>query len=149
MDICCLIINLKRLIMRKFIFLLFGLLLMLPLIAQVEAPESIVDVIGNIDLYMGSLFGIGFLSVWITGVLNGWIKVVKPWIRQAISWLVPVVITVVLGSILNFGFLAEKTWYIAAIYGVGAGLISNGIFDISFVKTAVKWIENLINKKKG
>ena len=133
--------------MRKIMILLFMLVLSLPILAQVQPPENAVDVITNIDLYIGSLLGLAFLSTWIVGIVNGWLKVNQAWIRQAISWAVPIVLAVVLGFLLKLGFLAGEAWYITILYGLGAGLVSNGIFDIGFVKTAVLWLEQLINSK--
>lgn len=134
--------------MKKFVLLFLMMLLAVPIIAQViDPPENIVDVVGNIDGYMGSLLGLALLSTFLTGIVNGWLKVVKDWIRQVISWVIPIIIAVVLGFLLNFGFLAEEPWYIAVLYGLGAGLVSNGLFDINFVHVAVKWVEGLLNSK--
>lgn len=147
MVVCYLVIKFKRMVMRKIMILLFMLVLSLPILAQVQPPENAVDVITNIDLYIGSLLGLAFLSTWIVGIVNGWLKVNQAWIRQAISWAVPIVLAVVLGFLLKLGFLAGEAWYITILYGLGAGLVSNGIFDIGFVKTAVLWLEQLINSK--
>ena len=133
--------------MRKILILFFMMLLSVPIIAQVEAPETIVDVITNIDLYLGSLLGLAFLSTWLTGVVNGWIAVAKAIYRQLISWTVPIILAFVFGYLLKLGFLAGEAWYIAILYGLAAGLVSNGIFDISFVKTGVKWLEGLLLAK--
>lgn len=135
--------------MKKMIMFLMLLFPIVMLVAQeVEPPETLVDVISNLDALMGSLLGLSFLSVWATAAVNGLLKFTDSIIRQLISWLLPIALAVVLGTLLDIGFLADKPIYTAVLYGLGAGLISNGIFDIAFVKTAVLWLEMNLFKNK-
>ena len=53
-------------------------------------------------------------------------------VKQIISWLVGVIAAFV-GWKLNLGFLSELQLWVALIYGLGAGLIANGVFDTGIV----------------
>ena len=92
-------------------------------------------ILGDIDLntVFASLAGVAAGSVFISALLIKWLKVTKSWLRQLVSWIAPVVIFVV-GNLFNFGFMSEFTWVMTIVYGLGAGLISNGIFDIAIVQ---------------
>lgn len=118
------------------------------LVAQVDPPGDIGDVVVNIDKWMGSLAGLAALSVFVTGIINGLFQNLTGWLRQLISWVVPIVIAVVVGTLMGIGFLAEESIYIALIYGLGAGLVSNGLFDIPFVTKLIVFIEKLLGNNK-
>ena len=60
--------------------------------------------------------------------------------KQVISWVVPVILVVVVSLLLKAGFLAGESFIKILIFGLGAGLVSNGIFDIGFVNTMVNWV---------
>jgi len=135
--------------MKKFMFILMLFVLVLPIVGQeIEPPDDFIDVVTNFEGYIGSLLGLGFLSIWLSGLLNGWFKFTKDWPRRVVSWLVPILIAFVVGFLLKIGFLAEKPWYITLLYGFGAGLFSNGLFTIDFIKTAVTMIEGWLGNKK-
>jgi hypothetical protein len=136
--------------MKKYFFLLTGLFfLTINLIAQeVKPPTDIADAVSNLNVYLASLAGIAVLSTFLTGFFNGVFVNISSLVRRLVSWLVPVVITLVLGNLLNIGFLAELPWYTAVLYGIGAGLISNGIFTIQFVQEMIFFIEGLFGNKK-
>ena len=63
--------------------------------------------------------------------------------KQIVSWTLGLAISMVLWK-LNIGFVAGVEWWLAAIYGVGAGLVSNGIFDTGII---TKIVEALFGKK--
>jgi len=63
---------------------------------------------------------------------------------QYLSWLVSVILAFV-GFALKLGIFEGLIWWQTALYGVGAGLISNGIFDIQTVKALL----NLVIKIQG
>ena len=134
---------------KVMLFLALFLAPIMLLVAQdVEPPETLVDVISNLEGFMGSLLGLSFLSVWVTASVNGLLKFTDAVVRQLVSWLTPIVLALALGTAMNIGFLAEEPFYTAILYGLGAGLVSNGVFDIAFVKTAVLWLELNLFKNK-
>lgn len=111
------------------------------------------DFIGSFS----TLGGLAALTVVITGFINKTFKVEKDWVKQLISWLVPVVVSVVgfalqLGLFAAFGPLTLWTgWVYSILTGLGVGLISNGLYDINGVQSLLdlitKWIGTLQAKK--
>ena len=93
-------------------------------------------VFGDIDInaVFATLSGVAAGSVIISALFIKWLKVTKSWVRQIVSWIVPIVLIVV-GNLLNTGFMAEFTWLMTFAYGLGTGLISNGIYDVAAVQT--------------
>ena len=92
-------------------------------------------VLGDFDIntVFASLAGVAAGSVFVSALLIKWVKAEKDWVKQLISWVSPVALFVA-GNLLNIGFMAEFTWLMTFAYGLGAGLVSNGIFDIELVK---------------
>lgn len=135
--------------MKKFMFLLFSLLFLVPLAAlgqEIEPPEDIIDVITNLDIYLASLLGLSILTNGLTAIFIRWFKITKDWGRRILSWGLPMIIAFVFGYLLKMGFLAEETWYIVLAYGLGAGLVANGIFTIEVVKAFLQWLAGIIKK---
>lgn len=62
---------------------------------------------------------------------------------QVTSWIIAIVVSM-FGWYFNLGFLADINWWQALLYGIGAGLASNGIASTGLVE----WLVNLIIKKK-
>lgn len=102
--------------------------------------------------YFSSLGGLSALNVLITDWIVKVCKVQKGWVKQLISWIVPVVLSVLgfclgLGLFAGYGALTAWTgWVYTILTGVGVGLISNGLYDISGVQKALDWITDLIKR---
>ena len=132
----------------KFLFLMRIMLIpVVRLLAQtdstvvvIDPPGDIIDFVVNFDVFMASLGGLAIASVFLSGLINGWLKIVKSWVKQVVSWLVPVGLAVVATFVLKLGFLVDQPVLNVLIYSAAAGLVSNGIFDISFVNSFVNWI---------
>lgn len=127
--------------MKKFILLL-TLILFSGVAAfgqDVDVPADWADIVVHINDWFGSLAGIAGITVFLAGFLNTILKVEKKFIKQLVAFAVAVGLT--LGSsLLNFGFFAEALWYQALLYGLGAGLISNGFYDVTTVRALLKFI---------
>jgi len=126
--------------------LLFILLLMIPVAVfaqDVEPPENWVDVISNINTWFATLAGIAAVTVFIAAALNTLFKITKKIVKQLVAWGVSIVL-VLAGNLLNIGFSAEFPWLTSLAYGVGAGLVANGLFDVNMVQT----ILDLLKLKK-
>lgn len=104
-----------------------------------------------------TLGGMSALSVVITDALVRSFNVTKGWVKQLISWLVPVLASC-FGLLCQFGLFAAfgpitawYAWVYTILTGFGVGLISNGLFDIDWVKTLldklIGWIDELRKKK--
>lgn len=126
----------------KGILLVF--LLLIPfgiLIAQaVNPPTDVIDLVVNFNTFIGSLAGYAAVSIFLTGLINGWSKITKSWMKQVVSWVIPTALVIIVSLLLKMGFLADESFVKVIIFGLGAGLVSNGIFDIAFVNTMVNWI---------
>ena len=135
--------------MKKLV-LFFGLLALFTVSAiaqEVEPPANWGEVIDGFSSWFGTLAGIAALTVFIGGVLNGLLKVTKKVVKQILTWIVAIVLAVV-GNLINMGFLSEATWLMTLLYGFGAGLVANGLFDISIVHALILAVESALNKKK-
>ncbi|MDR1370829.1 MAG: hypothetical protein LBJ72_12005 [Dysgonamonadaceae bacterium] len=62
--------------------------------------------------------------------------------KQVFSWIIGAVIAA-FGWVFNLGFLADLTWYIALLYGAGASLAANGVFDTGLIS----WLVGLVSNK--
>lgn len=128
-------------IMKGALIMLLLLIPVIGLIAQaVDPPTDVVDLVVNFNTFIASLAGYAAISIFLTGLINGWTKITKSWIKQVVSWLVPVALVIVVSLLLKLGFLAGESFVKVIIFGLGAGLVSNGIFDIGFVNTMVNWV---------
>ena len=131
------------------LLLLFTLVGAIGLIAQeIVGPVDMVDFVIRFDVFVGSLGGLAVVSIWLTGLINGLFGKSKPWMKQIVSWIVPTVFALFVTYVLNIGFLVDKSIWEILIFGIGAGLVSNGIFDIGFVKAAVNWLVGKIFRKQ-
>lgn len=108
--------------------------------AQGELPEETVDYAANFTTFAG--------VVGVTAVVTEFIKKlfkVEPseWIQRIISW----VIGIGLGMFawgFNLGMFEGLDWWQALLWGFGAGLASNGVFDSGLIE----WLFGLFTKKK-
>lgn len=132
---------------RLILFLMFLGFVAFPIIAQdVEPPANWGEVIDGFSSWFGTLAGIAALTVFVAGVLNGLLKVSKKIVKQIVAWVVAILLALV-GNLVNLGFLAEATWLMTVIYGFGAGLAANGIFDISVIHALILAIESQFKKQ--
>ena len=81
------------------------------------------------------------LTVAITGLINGALKITKDFWPQLVSWVVGALLSVAAWSIklIEFG---EPVWLGVVMLAIVVGLSSNGIYDIPSIKAFVdKWFE--------
>jgi hypothetical protein len=129
--------------MKKLIaFISFALLATAALMAQdtIPVPGDLYDIVTNMNQYFGSLAGIAVVTAFFAAMLNGLLKVEKSFLKQLIAWAVAIILMVVT-DLLNFGFAAEFSILKAVIYGFGAGLVANGVFDIPIIKSILDKVE--------
>jgi len=134
--------------MKKLIFLLI-LLLAIPMaiFAQDVSPTDWGDIIMNPGKWFVSLGTVALLTAFLATFVNGLLKITKNFPKQLIAWLVAIVL-VVGSDILNFGYAKDLPILIAVLNGLGAGLVSNGVFDIPVIKAILDAIGNLFPPKK-
>lgn len=123
-------------------YLVTFLMMFLPVIAI--AQET--DTGGEID-YNQVFITFAALSAAVPFVVEG-IKKLIPAIDKSkiaiiiVSWVIPILVTM-FGWVFELGFLAERAWWQALLYGLGAGLVSNGLFSTGLIE----WIIGLFIKK--
>lgn len=131
------------------IFLMLALVFIVPVIAQdpeIPEPKTIWDVIVNIAVFLASFKGVCVITLFLTSLLTGLLKITKKWLKQGMAWIVAIAIFIV-SDLFNFGYAATFPLWLAAVHGVGAGLVANGIFDIPFVKSILDKIDEWGKKK--
>lgn len=89
---------------------------------------------------------VAFIPVAVQFLRNVLFKNASGLVMQVISWVTGLVITL-LGWWLNAGFLAELSMWQAMIYGAGACLASNGVFDTGMVSAIIDGIFKLFKSK--
>lgn len=126
-------------------------LLVLPaikVIAQdVTPPANVIDLITQLNVYMGSLAGIAAMSAFLGSLILGLFKPPKGFVRMIIVWVISIGI-MLLSNAFNFGFAAEFTWLACILYGLGAGLAANGLSTVAVVHTILEFIEAIFKKKE-
>jgi len=137
----------KKLVL--FLSVLFGLMLVTVVVkAQdvVPVPDDVLEILTQLNVYFGSLAGIAALTTFLAALLNGLLKVDKKLYRQFVAWLVAIVLLVGT-NLVNYGFAAEFSILKSILYGFGAGLVANGIFDIPFIKILLDTVEGWFKKE--
>lgn len=107
--------------------------------------------------YFTTIGGLSTLVLIITEWINRKFNVEKSWVKQLISWCVSILICVVgfvlqLGMFTTFGGIGTwLSWVYVGLTGLGTGLISNGLYDITGVKSLLNgiadWLNGFIKKK--
>lgn len=109
-------------------------------------PDSWGDIIMNPEKWFLSFGAISLLTAFLAAFLNGALKVTKNFVKQLVAWIVAIIL-VVGSDLLNFGYAAEFPILLAVIHGFGAGLASNGVFDIPVIKGVLDTIEKWFDPK--
>lgn len=121
----------------KRIIALFTLMLLalVPVVAQTADLSAATGIDPN---YFTSFAGLAAAIIPVTSIINRIFDVGNDY-KQLISWLVAVLLGII-PYYLELGIFAGVDWYVALLYSLGAGLVSNGLFDIELVKDILKKI---------
>ena len=120
-------------------FLIMLIAFTVPAIAQeVEPPTNWLDLFANINVWLGSLAGVAAVTVFLAAALNTLLKT-SGFVKQLVAWIIAIVLLVA-GNLVNLGFMAELNWLHTLAYGIAAGFVANGIFDIALVKLLLQAI---------
>jgi ABC-type sugar transport system permease subunit len=125
--------------MMKKLMMFFALMfvLILPTFGQVvEPPTSWLALFANINVWLASLGGVAAVTVFLAAFLNTILKT-KGFVKQIVAWVVAILLLVI-GNLVNMGFMAELNWMHTIVYGVAAGFLANGIFDIETIKAILR-----------
>lgn len=127
--------------MKNFFFLLMGMLLLsCGLYAQ---TTDVIDLSSPGAVYVTFAVMAGAIPV-ITQLIKSVLKTDSKLVNQIISWATGLVVAL-FGWKFGLGYLAEVGWVEAVLYGLGASLASNGVFDIS--TNTIEWFIRLFGKK--
>ena len=104
--------------------------------------------------YFSTLGGVSALNVVVTEMINSAFGVKASWLKQLISWVCPMLLSV-LGFVFGFGIFGAygtissvSGWIYTVLTGLGLGLTSNGIYDIEWVQNIIKNVKELITTTK-
>jgi hypothetical protein len=114
------------------------LLLLLPFGAFAQGSGVIVE---SINVYFLSLGAMAAIVLPVTEFVKALFKIKGSW-AQYLSWLIAVLMAL-FGFWLKLGIFSDLSLIWALVYGFAAGLISNGVFDISIIQAII----NAIRKK--
>jgi hypothetical protein len=121
--------------MKKLTMFLFLLILPISLMAQVVNPT--IDLNG----YFETLGSIASLTVIVSMFLIDRVfKIAVKWAKMAITWVIAILLTIG-ATLLNVGFTAEFPIFTSLAYGFGAGLVANGLFDVSLVQAFLEMLK--------
>lgn len=125
--------------MMKKLMMFFALMfvLILPTFGQaIEPPTDWLQVFANINLWLASLAGVAAVTVFLAAFVNTLLKT-SGFVKQIVAWIIAILLLVV-GNLVNMGFMAQLNWLHTIVYGVAAGFISNGIFDLETVRAILR-----------
>jgi hypothetical protein len=134
--------------MKKLLFALIALAA-LPLLAQepdIQPPDNWMDLLGNMDTWLGTLAGIAAATVFLGSVVTSLLKITKGWLKQIMAWVVAIAICVA-GNLANFGLLAEANVWQTIAYGLGAGLVANGFFNVTIIRAILVALKLEVKKE--
>ena len=95
----------------------------------------------NLNDYFVTIGTIAALTVIIaTFLIDKVLKWTKRYPKMILTWLVAIALTFI-GNLLNLGFAAEFPWLTTAVYGLGVGLVANGIFDVPTVQVILEFLK--------
>lgn len=124
--------------MKKVIMLLTLLFPVLLMAQDVIPPEDWMDVVTNLNTWFFDLAGLAALTVFVAAFLNRILSIIGSGWKQLIALLTGFLLAG-LANLVNLGFFADLTLLQTVAYGLGAGFISNGIFDINFVRSFLQF----------
>lgn len=104
--------------------------------------------------YFSTFGGVSALNVVVTEMINTTFGIKASWLKQLISWVCPMLLSI-LGFVFGFGIFGAygtissvSGWVYTVLTGLGLGLTSNGIYDIEFVQNIIKNVKELITTTK-
>jgi len=122
---------------KLMMFFAMMFVLILPTFGQtVEPPTNWLELFANINVWLASLAGVAAVTVFLAAFLNTLLKT-QGFVKQLVAWIISILLVVV-GHLLNMGFMAELNWLHTIVYGIAAGFVSNGIFDLETVKAILR-----------
>jgi hypothetical protein len=114
--------------MKRILFLIVLLVFSIPAFCQTGNPSGISDLLGA----FATIGGMVSLTLLFTGWIKTTLEFTGNWARW-LSWAVAMLLSFI-GWLFNLGIFEPVTWGVALIYGLGIGLIANGVFTSEIVQ---------------
>jgi len=120
--------------MKKFIFFLL-LLLPVTLFGQVQdstgfpQPGSIFDIFADLNYWLSSTATVAGLTIFLTLIVSRFWKTITSIWKQVVALIIAVLLMVI-GNVVNIGFMAEFNWITTIVYGLVTGFMANGLYDL-------------------
>lgn len=111
---------------------------------EIPPITDIMDVLTNLGVYLGSFPGFVVLVTFITAFVLRYLKKVEGKVGKSLVTLGVSVIGVIICSVANYGFVADMTWLVAILNGVGAAICSSLLFSVPIMKQILEWIEGQV-----
>ena len=96
------------------------------------------------EMYWVIFGAIAAIATAVAATINGWFKAEGVW-KQIISWITAIGLTFAAWGLQFIPALGQPEWLWVGLQGVCVGLVSNGIYDIPFIK---KLYELIFGKKE-
>jgi len=120
--------------MKKIIFFLL-LLLPVTLFGQVQdstgfpQPGSIFDIFADLNYWLSSTATVAGLTIFLTLIVSRFWKTITSIWKQVVALIIAVLLMVI-GNVVNIGFMAEFNWITTIVYGLVTGFMANGLYDL-------------------
>ena len=133
----------KRLFIKRTMFFIAAMMLLFaPVVtfAQDTGAETPTEVVNPLDftLIFGTFAALAAAIPFFVQAIKRLIPNASSLVIQIVSWFTGIAITM-FGWLFNLGFLADLTWYIALLYGLGASLAANGVFDTGIITQIISF----------
>lgn len=99
------------------------------------------------EQYFFSLAALVPLIVMAADFIIRWLKVEDSSLKQMISWGVSISLCL-FAAWVDIGIFSGISIWQTILYGVGAGLVSNGIFDLGLVQMFLDFVFKFLPKKE-
>lgn len=128
--------------MKNFIMLCFmGLFCSIGMLAAQDTSPIVGT---DYAAYFGTFAGIVSVASIVTEAIKKLFKVEPTeWVQRILSWIIGIALGM-FAWIFALGMFDGMEWWQALLWGFGAGLASNGLFDTGLIE----WIFSLFTKKK-
>jgi len=124
-----------------FMIIVFALL-MNALCVFGETVQPVEDPFAALTNIFASLASLALAVPVLVQFIKKFIKLEKDFAKQITAWIVSFILTII-GKLLSLGFLESVDWIDTLLYGLAVGLIANGVFDVTIIKSFLQTIFGL------
>lgn len=129
--------------MKRFLFLMMALMAFCLGIQAQTTDTGILFPFTDISAFVATFSGFVTGLVLLVEAIKKYFPTLKKVPLQLVSWGIGLVIILILW-VFRIGFVADVTWYVAVMYGIGGTLVANGVADTKLIQSIIA----LFSKKK-